>query len=298
MNDTAKKPPLDEVMLAMDVVDTLRRRQQLVAQELDEEGRAGDLLERLRKIYAGQGIEVPDHVLAEGVAALKEDRFVYKPPAPSLASKLARLYVRRGRWGKGVAGAVVALLVAWGAYHFLVVAPQANFPGQLEAAHRSAVAAATTDAGRRLADEQLAAAKAALSGGDKKAAQAALDAMKQLQSTLDQAYTLQIVSRPGERSGVWRIPDANRSAKNYYIIVEPVGADGRILEVPVVNEETGKTERVSKWALRVEEKVFQRIAADKQDDGIIQDRVFGTKQRGQLKPDYRIQTTGAALTQW
>ena len=94
------------------------------------------------------------------------------------------------------------------------------------------------------------------------------------------------------------MPDANPNARNYYIIVEALAADGRTLQVPVVNEENGRTERVSKWGLRVEKAVFERIAADKQDDGIIQQRQFGTKQSGRLKPDYRIPTSGAAITQW
>ena len=68
--------------------------------------------------------------------------------------------------------------------------------------------------------------------------------------------------------------------------------------MPIINEETGRIERVSKWGLRVEEDVFRRIAADKQDDGIIQQREFGVKRSGQLKPDYRIPTTGAAITRW
>lgn len=43
------KQPLDEVMLAMDVVDTLRRRQRLVEREYDSEGREQDLKQRLHK---------------------------------------------------------------------------------------------------------------------------------------------------------------------------------------------------------------------------------------------------------
>ena len=91
------KQPLDEVMLAMDVVDTLRRRQRLVEREFDSEGREQDLKQRLHKIYAAQGIEVPDHVLEEGVAALREERFVYKSPPENFATRLARLYVTRAR---------------------------------------------------------------------------------------------------------------------------------------------------------------------------------------------------------
>src|SRR5210317_235125 len=107
------KQPLDEIMLAMDVVDTLRRRQRLVEREFDSEGREQDLKQRLHKIYAAQGIEVPDHVLEEGVAALREERFVYKSPPKNFATRLAHLYVSRSRWGKWVISAFTVLLLAW-----------------------------------------------------------------------------------------------------------------------------------------------------------------------------------------
>ena len=114
MNEGAaalNKRPLDDVMLAMDVVDTLRHQRKVVTRELDEANRDQQLLEQLRKIYAAQGIEVPDHVLEEGVAALKEERFVYKPPAAGFATRMANLYVSRGQWGKWVLGAFAALLL-------------------------------------------------------------------------------------------------------------------------------------------------------------------------------------------
>ena len=68
------KAPLDDVMLAMDVVDTLRHEQNLVARELGATSREAELIERLRKIYRDQGIEVPDHILKEGVKAFAEKR--------------------------------------------------------------------------------------------------------------------------------------------------------------------------------------------------------------------------------
>ena len=67
----AEKAPLDEVMLAMDVVDTLRHNQNLVARELSAEDRETQLIERLRTIYHQQGIEVSDAILKQGVAALE-----------------------------------------------------------------------------------------------------------------------------------------------------------------------------------------------------------------------------------
>ena len=290
--------PLDDVMLAMDVVDTLRRRQRLVERELDAQGREQDLRQRLRKIYAAQGIEVPDHVLDEGVAALKEERFVYKPPSRSLATRLARVYVSRGGWGKWVTGGFAVLLGAWLLYHIMIVAPRAELPASLQAAYESVLEATQSREAESRAQELYITGRTAFNSGDEDRARTALQSLRQLQTTLEQAYTLQIVSRPGEMSGVWRIPDANPDARNYYIIVEAVAPDGRTLQVPVVNEETGRTERVSKFGLRVEENVFKRIAKDKQDDGIIQQRKFGVKRSGELQPDYRISTTGAAITQW
>ena len=69
-----KAAPLDDVMLAMDVVDTLRHREHLVRRELNEKDREKALIARLREIYAGQGIDVPDAVLVEGVNALRDNR--------------------------------------------------------------------------------------------------------------------------------------------------------------------------------------------------------------------------------
>ncbi len=100
VNDPHK--PMDEVMLAMDVVDTLRRNSRVVERELNVEMREAELLERLKELYGTQGIEVSDDILREGVIALREDRFVYKPTPPSFSRSLARFYVKRKKWGKPV----------------------------------------------------------------------------------------------------------------------------------------------------------------------------------------------------
>ena len=115
---------------------------------------------------------------------------------------------------------------------------------------------------------------------------------------LKQAYKLQIIQRPGEPSGVWRIPDVNTRARNYYLIIEAVDDRGEVLSLPVTSEETGQTRFADKWGIRVNASVFERIAEDKRDDGIIQQRVIGRKQRGRLEPDYSINTSGAAITDW
>jgi len=292
------KQPLDEVMLAMDVVDTLRRRERLVKRELDAEGREEDLKERLRKIYHAQGIEVPDHILEEGVAALKEDRFVYKPAANGLGVKLARLYISRGRWGKWVLGGLAALIAAWAINYFVFVAPDAALPDDLATAHAQAVEIAQSENAKETAERLLNAGNAALGEQDKGAAREALRSLQDLRTSLEQEYSLRIVNRPGEKTGVWRVPDINTRARNYYIIVEAIDPTGRLLTVPITNEETGKTERVTQWGLRVDEETFQQVARDKQDNGIIERDRFGYKSRGHLVPEYEMRTSGAAITQW
>ena len=78
-------PKLDELMLAMDVVDTLRHQEGLVEKALGEDSRDATLKERLRTLYEGQGLKVSDRILDDGIRALKESRFTYDPAPPSFA---------------------------------------------------------------------------------------------------------------------------------------------------------------------------------------------------------------------
>ena len=120
----------------------------------------------------------------------------------------------------------------------------------------------------------------------------------QLYDQLVQEYQLRIVSREGVRSGIWRVPQNNPNARNYYVIVEAVTTDGKRLAVSVTSEEDGKSHTVKQWGLRVKASDFEQIKRDKLDDGIINNNVFGLKKRGYLQPRYLIPTTGGAITQW
>jgi hypothetical protein len=125
MPEPAEPPKfeLDEVMLAMDVVDTLRHQRSLVERELASEEREQELIQKLRKIYADQGLEVSDEVVARGVRAMREERFVFRPPKKGLKTSLAHLYVNRGRWAKVAAVVLVTLAAVWAGYRYLVVLP-------------------------------------------------------------------------------------------------------------------------------------------------------------------------------
>ena len=418
----SEKIELNEIMLAMDVVDTLRHQQSLVDRELGTDDHDQALIAKVRKIYADQGLEVSDAVIAAGVKALREERFTYTPPKKSLQLTLARLYVHRGRWAKRGALLLAALLVVYLVYQLAVVAPQkrsrqkaaqainlridqqqdqisvakermarlnqslveakeADSPkasvaarglvdqaerdmsaarekvqaleklgikthidgsqaaqnsdsvsgrldkrkelisvliAHLDSAEKALVALAElkilpeklinqrdrviseaqqNDA-RRQTETLYNDAVTALGRGDVAAAQNGYALLQRLYDQLVQEYQLRIVSREGVQSGVWRVPENNPNARNYYVIVEAVTADGKRLELPITSEEDGKTHTVKQWGLRVQESVFEQIKRDKLDNGIIDNNVFGLKKRGYLQPRYLIATTGGAITQW
>ena len=96
----SKPKALDDIMIAMDVVDTLGHRDDLVRRELSDEARESELIARLRQVYRDQGIEVPDHVLADGVKALNDSRFVYTPPPASWKRTLLTLWTKQKTHGK------------------------------------------------------------------------------------------------------------------------------------------------------------------------------------------------------
>ena len=295
---TTVKQPLDDIMLAMDVVDTLRRRERLVKKELDEEGRHEDLKERLRKIYAAQGIEVPDHVIDQGVAALKEERFTYKPPPDTFSTRLARIYVKRNKWGKWLLGGIAVSAIAGLINYFTITLPNAGLPDELKSLHNEVVQMAKSDNARLTADRYLAAGQSALGSDNTDRAKATVTELQSLRTSLQQEYTIRIVNRQGVKSGVWRIPDINTSAKNYYLIVEAIDPSGNTLSTNILNEETGMNSTVDTWGLRVDKNVFDRVARDKRDDGIIENDRMGYKERGYLIPKYEMKTSGGAITRW
>jgi hypothetical protein len=305
-------PPktLDELMLAMDVVDTLRHQDTLVARELDETRREAELLERLRGIYQSQGIEVPERVLREGVQALKEARFVYSPPAPGLSRTIATAWVNRGRYGKGVLAALALIVVGWGGWQFGVVMPRERaaeqtrieltqtLPQALTRAHGEVVAEARVDLARERADQALTDGRSSLSRNDVAGARQAVVRLETLRDDLRREYTLRIVSRPNEQTGVWRVPDRNRRARNYYVIVEPIAPDGRVLTLTVTSEEDSKTSQVSRFGVRVPDATFEAVRRDKEQDGIVQRNRLGQKRRGYLDVDYEMPALGGMITQW
>jgi Family of unknown function (DUF6384) len=306
----APAPKLDDLMLAMDVVDTLRHDQRLVERELSAASSDDAMIERLREVYKGQGIEVSDRVLEEGVKALKEKRFSYEPPGPSSERSLALLWIDRARIGKILLGIFLAAFSLWLAYDFFVAGPRREaqrqaaleiselLPKTFADSYADIVKEAKVDDATRHAAQVLADGKTALARGDVTSARKAAQDMAAVRDDLRAEFTLRIVNRPGEASGVWREPLINRGGRNDYLIVEAVAPGGKILARPILNEETGITSTVNKWGVRVSNDIFEKVMADKRNNGIIERNIVGQKKRGFLDADYSMPVLGGTITNW
>ncbi|AMN52839.1 hypothetical protein ACP90_10805 [Labrenzia sp. CP4] len=301
--------PLDDLMMAMDVVDTLRHEEGQVARELKTDERDAAMVERLRQVYASQGIDVPDHILKAGVEDLKRDRFVYSPPSAGFQRTLAMIYISRSTWSKWLAAAVAVVIVCIAAWYFIVKLPAQRAEADLLARLQALPATYTELVGRidsltenteieanaaRLATD----GNLALSDGNNEAAFKAEADLRDLAGRLQEVFEVRIISREGVPTGVSRIPESNPDTENYYIVVEAADADGKILERRIVSEESSEAELVDKWGQRVSETIYNAVRRDKMEDGIVQKGVLGQKRRGELDIKWRSGVQDGAITKW
>ncbi len=197
--ETAKvakgEPALTDLMLAMDIVDTLRHDMRIAERELNDASRREDLKARLKQLYKSQGIDVPDSILEDGVRALEQDRFTYKPKELGFAGQLARLYVDRDVWLKRVGVALLIVIGAGAAWYMGIERPRQQQEVALQAAlerDRDTIEALASEITGLSDNPQLRAEAAtmhkdglaAVSNGDSEAARRAVEALRSLRDRL------------------------------------------------------------------------------------------------------------------
>ena len=97
--------------------------------------------------------------------------------------------------------------------------------------------------------------------------------------------------------GVWRFHTELDGVRNYYLRVQAIAPDGTRVPVVIRNEENGNTSEVTEWAERVPKEVYDRVGADKQDNGLIDDDDFGFKRRGFVTAERNYEDLGQ-ITEW
>jgi hypothetical protein len=301
---TAGPAELTDAMLAIDVANTVRRTGEAI-------GLAdADIRSTLRGLYRQQGIDVSDTALDVGIAAAADGRFGYRPPARGLGVRLARLYVIRDKWLPATVAIALMFIIGFGGF-FFVYRPwhdaqthqseldlSERMPAAMDALYQTIYDETKV---QQAANDALAIrdrGKAAAAKGDRPAAQQAIDDLTMVRDRLRQDYQLKVVDGPAVKWGFWTFPKSNSEATNYYLIVQPLDAQGKPETLPVRDEETGRIDTVSVWAERVPEEVYRAVEADKADDGVIEQNLVAVKDYGFLEPDYLVQALGGQLTRW
>jgi hypothetical protein len=327
---------MHDMLRIMDVASALRRERETAESQLDLATAKARLRERLLATAQAAGEPV---TAAEVDAAIEQyfaQQHVYADPPPSLRRLGWNAWVLRVPIAllTGVVGVGIAVLVAFAAalgrsdpppMRTPAAAPPAHAPSasapaaptpaptaddRLENAHRAfeqvraaATALAADDDARARVEQVARSGTAAHAAADLARLQRARDELDALVARLDEQFTVTVVDRPGEKSGVDRYEGGRLSG--YYVIVEARTADGKALPRTVRNAETGRTEQVTKWGEQVPDAVWQRLVADKTADGVVDDAVFATKERGRhgesvvmLGADGKPLRRGRQITRW
>ncbi len=162
---------------------------------------------------------------------------------------------------------------------------------------------AADDGARARLDQVAAVAEVAGPAKDLSRLRAAQSELDEVILRLDEQYEVRVVDRAGEPSGIDRYYRGKLSG--YYLIVEAHGADGRTLRRRIVNHETKSRDEVTKWGEEVDEAVWNRLVADKRNDGVVDDALFARKSRGTLAEQIVMQgadgkplVRGRSITSW
>lgn len=287
---------LVEMSRIMDVASELRKEQALVEQQLNIDEIKVKLRERLLEAAKVSGDPISEAEVDAAVEQYYDRLHEFRDPPASFSKFLAHCWVLR----KYITAAVVALAggaaIIWGLLvagvlpgeartRHLTEQMQADFDRQLieseqvaEAIERISIEPAATEEAKRLA----ATAAAARKEGDGKKLVAVTKELRALQAELEQQYALQIVNAPGEQSATERLwtDDKGTRTSGYFVFVDAVDEQGNPVKLPIRNRETDKTEVLSRWGEQVPKKVFDRLARDKQQDGVLDEQMFGEKPRG------------------
>ena len=130
--------------------------------------------------------------------------------------------------------------------------------------------------------------------------------MAELLATLNEGYSLQIVSGAGRDSAVSRHwNQGGADVQSYYVIVEARNRDGRILPQSVQDAETGRSKSVLLWGEQVPKEVYDRLKSDESSGGVLKESHFADKPRGSLRErvllpgsDGKPLQRGMRITQW
>ena len=299
MKTPPDKTPLapHEVLRVMDAAQIIHERQAALKEHeaFDREATIRDI----QLMYEELGDLVDADTIEKALDEYLSQRYAFAPAQKGLRRNLALLYIKRG-WvaTRVILPTAAAATIVWGGFAYvegvnqrmqeLEAAALVTLEADVERLHDALLASAAEDLVRERAAALDAAAESQLAAQDADALERTAERFQNLHDLVAAEYRIEITG------GTWRTRD---NIRNNYLVVRALDADGRAVTVPIRNEESGATRRVSEWGERVPQEVYDRVAADKQDNGIIDDEEFGFKRRGFITAERRYPDVGQ-ITEW
>jgi hypothetical protein len=293
---------LPELLRIMDVATAIRQERELVEEQLNFEELKARLRARLIEAAKFTGEDVTSDEVDAAIAQYYSRMHTFREPPFGLQLALAHLYVRRARIAR-IGGSVLALVAAcW----LLFGSANAPFSSQGRT-HRQVDALASTIATRASSIKAISSDPAVTAELGQLETEAATyrgnaepeklrqvdSALAALEARLLEVYTVSVVFDPKDRtrkSGIDRYYHDTGGTRRpgYYLIVEAKAPDGTIVKRKIHNHENGRDKEVTTWAEQVPKEVFDRLARDKKEDGILNETTFAIKRRGRPSEDVVI----------
>jgi hypothetical protein len=303
MSDTPTSPPkteslsLSEMMRIMDVATEIRHQRETVEKEFAVDETRRLLREKLLQTTAITGERVTEAEVDAAIESYFSTLYTYQEPKGSLALMLARFYVRRGQFA--MISLLVLTLVGTGWWtvriartRFSPIARATRQSVRIEKAINLSLASiravardpAVIDDVNNLEQE----AKVAREQLDTDQLASLENRLSQLSARLNEAYEVRILADPQERSGFTQTPDDQPDGKAYYLIVSAKNDRGEVIRHTIDDSQVLKPITVDRWAEQVPKAVYDRIAADKKADGILNETLFAVKRRGYPAEEIRL----------
>jgi len=285
---------LKEMATIMDVASQLRREQAVVEQQLNLDQVKQALRERLLDAAKLSGGSVTVEQVDTAVAQYYDRLHTYREPGLGWSTAVAHVWIRR----RGLGALLLGVLGLW--LFYLALLYSGSLPGAIRderlARQQFARIQSQLLAIEKLSDqpESLEWVRTARQTAEGLLEQRSVSPMSELAAELDSMaerlaaeYTVTILSAPGEQSGTERLynDESGTRLSGFYVFVEARDPRGKVLTLPITNRETGKVERVTRWGEQVPPEVFDRLLADKQADGVLDETLFAVKKRGRAEMD-------------
>ena len=292
---------MNDMLRMMDVASALRRERETAEAQLDLATAKQQLRKRLMATAEAAGEDVKIEEIDAAIDEYFKRQHRYEDPPASWGRFWASVWVMRN---KLLVALLLVLLLAAIVIGAIVMVNRGG--GEPEGgsgddgAARAARSAPTRDgrayadfetlvaAGLKMAADEDARSRIAAIATDGETAFAANNgvALRTSRRKLDELlerlraeYEVRIVSRPGQLSGIDR--KFNGRVSGLYLIVEAITPAGKRLTLPIANgEKSGQIFRVKQWGEQVEQRIWDRIVADKKADGVVDENVFARKARG------------------